>query len=180
VTKKLAEQICREIEKMRSAPIVLGKLGKRKPSGREKDEASIELLEKLRQRLYSSDPSTRRQTAFRLSWMQEDGFDILKEALFGDSPRRTKFAAAYGLRSMVGRMKKMALSLLGEGSKHRNSDIKEVCGGALLLLRQRAREKSRSKQKPKRKRFEIREVQNRTMQKSQTRKKGQGRTIPTR
>jgi len=162
---------------MESAPIVLRK---RKPSGREKDEASIELLEKLRQRLYSSDASTRRQTAFRLSWMQEDGFDILKEALLGDSPRRTRHAAAYGLRSMGGRMKKMALSLLEEGSRHHNSDIKEVCSGALLLIRQRAREKSLSKQKQKRKRFEIREVQNRTRQKSPIRRKGQGRTIPTR
>jgi len=162
---------------MEKIPIILGK---RKPSGREKDEASIELLEKLRQRLYSSDASTRRQTAFRLSWMQEDGFDILKEALLGDSPRRTRHAAAYGLRSMGGRMKKMALALLEKGSKQHDSDIREVCSGALLLLRQRAREKSRSKQKQKRKRFEIKAVQSRTRQESGIHKKRQGRTAPAR
>lgn len=147
-------------------------LGKRKPSGREKDEASVELLEKLRQRLYSSDASTRRQTAFRLSWMQEDGLDILKEVLFGDSPRRTRHAAAYGLRSMRGRMKKMALSLLEQGSRHRDGDIKEVCRGALSLMNQRTQEKSRSKRKRRQKKFEIREVRNRTKQKSGARKRG--------
>ena len=146
--------------------------GKRKPSGREKDEASVELLEKLRQRLYSSDASTRRQTAFRLSWMQEDGLDILKEVLFGDSPRRTRHAAAYGLRSMRGRMKKMALSLLEEGSRHRDSDIKEVCKGALSLMNQRTQGKSRSKRKQRQKKFEIREVRDRTRQKSRARKRG--------
>ena len=147
-------------------------LGKRKLSGREKDEAAVELLEKLRQRLYSSDPSIRRQTAFRLSWMQEDGLDIFKEALFGDSPRRIKYAAAYGLRSMGGRMKKMALSLLEQGSRHHDSDIKEVCKGALSLMNQRTQEKSRSKRKQKQKKFEIRDVRNRTKQKSGARKRG--------
>ncbi len=155
-------------------------LGKRKLSGREKDEASVELLEKLRQRLYSSDPSIRRQTAFRLSWMQEDGLDIFKEALFGHSPRRIKYAAAYGLRSMMGRMKKMALSLLEQGSKHRDRDIKEVCNGALSLLSQRSREKSRSKQKKKQKKFDIRELPSRTIRKSRIRKRGPGRTTSTR
>lgn len=155
-------------------------LGKRKPSGREKDEAAVELLEKLRQRLYSSDPSIRRQTAFRLSWMQEDGLEILGEAIFGGSPRRIKYAAAYGLRSMGGRMKKLALSLLEQGSKHRNSDIREVCSGALSLLSQRAREKSRSKHKKKQKKFEIRELPSRTRRISRTRKRGPGRTTSTR
>lgn len=154
-------------------------LGKRKPSGREKDEASVELLEKLRQRLYSSDPSIRRQTAFRLSWMQEDGLEILGEALVGNSPKRIKYAAAYGLRSMGGRMKKMALSLLEQGSKHRDRDIREVCSGALSLLSQRTREKSRSKQKQKQKKFEIRELPSRTKRISRTRKTGQGRTAST-
>jgi hypothetical protein len=49
------------------------KLEKRQPSGREKDEASIELLAKLRDQLYVSNISTVRQSAFHLSWMQEDG-----------------------------------------------------------------------------------------------------------
>jgi len=155
-------------------------LGKRKPSGREKDEASVELLEKLRQRLYSSDASIRRQTAFRLSWMQEDGLEILEEALFGDSPRRIRYAAAYGLRSMGGRMKKMALSLFEQGSKHQDSDIREVCSGALSLISQRSREKSRSKRKKKQKKFEIKELPSRTRGKSRIRKKRQGRTTSTR
>ena len=158
---------------MERAPMTLGK---RKPSGREKDQASVELLEKLRQRLYSSDASTRRQTAFRLSWMQEDGLDILKEALFGDSPKGTRHAAAYGLRSMRGRMKKMALSVFEQGSRDRDRDIKEVCSGALSLISPRTQEKSRLKQK----RFEIREVQNKAKKKGKTRKKGQGRTTSAR
>ncbi|MHC4106105.1 MAG: hypothetical protein ACYSR9_14275 [Planctomycetota bacterium] len=177
MTTNFVKQIFAEVGIMNRAPMTLGK---RKPSGREKDEASVELLEKLRQRLYSFDASTRRQTAFKLSWMQEDGLDILKEALFGDSPRRTKHAAAYGLRSMGGRMKKLALSLLEQGSKHRNRDIKEVCGGALSLLSQRARQKSRSKQKKKQKKFEIRELPSRTRQMSGIRKRGPGRTTTTR
>ena len=155
-------------------------LGKRKPSGREKDEAAVELLEKLRQRLYSSDPSIRRQTAFRLSWMQEDGLEILGEALVGNSPKRIKYAATYGLRSMGGRMKKMALSLLEQGSKHRDRDIREVCSGALSLLSQRTREKSRPKQKQKQKKFKIRELPSRTIRKSRIRKRGPGRTTSTR
>ena len=74
------------------------RLEKRKPSGREKDEASLQLLEKLREQLYGSNLTIIRQSAFNLSWMQEDGFDILKEALFGTARRATKGAAAYGLR----------------------------------------------------------------------------------
>jgi len=112
--------------------------------------------------------------------MQEDGLEILGEALFGNSPKRIKYAATYGLRSMGGRVKKLALSLLEQGSKHRNRDIKEVCSGALSLLSQRTREKSRSKQKPKQKKFEIRELPSRTRRISRTRKRGPGRTTSTR
>jgi hypothetical protein len=57
------------------------KLEKRKPSGREKDQASIELLELLREKLFSNDISIARRAAFNLPWMQEDGLEILKEAL---------------------------------------------------------------------------------------------------
>ena len=38
------------------------KLEKRTPSGREKDEASVKLLAKLREQLYSSNVSTVRQS----------------------------------------------------------------------------------------------------------------------
>jgi hypothetical protein len=84
------------------------KLQERKPSGREKDEAAIALLAKLREKLHSEEISLARKAAFNLSWLQEDGLDILLEALFGSFPRDTKKAAAYGLRSMNGRMRKLA------------------------------------------------------------------------
>ena len=87
--------------------------------------------------LYSDDTSTARRAAFNLSWMQEDGLDILKEALFGAPSRRTKTAAAYGLRCMRGRMKKMALDALEQGSKRRNIDVRNVCSHALLLMGRR-------------------------------------------
>ena len=82
---------------------------KKELSGREKDEASIKLLKRLREQLYSTDASNRRRAAYKLSWMQEDGLDILKATLFGNCPVPSKNAAAYGLRKMRGRMKKMAL-----------------------------------------------------------------------
>src|SRR4030043_409283 len=104
---------------------------KRKPSGREKDEASIKLLAKLKEQLYSQHASNRRQAAFNLSWMQEDGLEILKTALFGNFPITTKNAATYGLRNMHGRMKKMAIEVLQEGLKHTNSNTREVCRNAL-------------------------------------------------
>ena len=84
----------------------------KKTTGREKDEAAVKLLEKLRDQLHSSDASNRRRAAFNLSWLQEDGLEILKDALFGSDPVTTKNAAAYGLRKMRGRMKKMALDVL--------------------------------------------------------------------
>jgi len=111
------------------------RLGKRKPSGREKDEAATKLLEKLREQLYCSNISTIRQSAFNLSWMQEDGLDILKEALLGNSPRRTKGAAAYGLRKMRGRMRKPGEEVLIEGLKHLDRKTAEICGNALIVLK---------------------------------------------
>jgi hypothetical protein len=147
---------------------VIVALGKRKLSGREKDEASVKLLEKLRVSLYSSDSSAARQAAFKLSWMQEDGFDILQEALLGRSSRRTKYAAAYGLRSMHGRMKKMALNLLERGSKHRDRDIKNVCNQALTLLSQRARKRTRSQAKTGPQRFEIKQIQGKRRRRGRT------------
>jgi len=62
------------------------KLDKREPSGREKDEASLKLLEELRQKLYSDRIPAARRAAFNLAWMQEDGFEILKEAIFSNAP----------------------------------------------------------------------------------------------
>jgi len=105
-----------------------------KQSGREKDQASIRILEKLRELLHSSNPSVRRQAAFHLSWMQEDGLEILREVLFGDFHAATKNAAAYGLRKMHGRMKKMSLDVFEQGLRQPDSDTREVCRRALLLM----------------------------------------------
>ena len=105
-------------------------------SGQEKDEEAIKLLEKLREQLHSSDASSRRRAAFNLSWMQEDGLEILKGALFSDFAITTKNASAYGLRKMRGRMKNMALDVLKQGLKCRDSSTRRVCTSALQLLRQ--------------------------------------------
>jgi hypothetical protein len=109
------------------------KLKKRVPSGREKDQEAVELLERLREKVYCDNPSAARHAAFNLSWMQEDGFEILKEAMFGSASRTTKGAAAYGLRKMRGRMKKQAMGLLEEGLKHTNTNTRQVCARAMVL-----------------------------------------------
>jgi hypothetical protein len=110
---------------------------KRILTGREKDEAAVKLLEKLQEQLRSSDASSRRRAAFNLSWMQEDGLEILKIALFGNENITTKNAAAYGLRKMRGRMKKMASEVLNQGLKHRDSATRQVSRNALQLLGQK-------------------------------------------
>jgi len=129
----------------------------RKPSGREKDEASLKLLERLCGQLYSSNPSTRRQVAFNLSWMQEDGLEILQQALFADSPARIKNAAAYGLRKMRGRMKNMSLDVLQQGLRHAYSSTREVCRNALALLGKKPQEEPLSR-KPTPQRLRIKEI----------------------
>ena len=113
------------------------RLKKRVPSGRERDAAAIAKLEQLREKLYSENPSVARHSAFNLSWMQEDGYDILKEALFSAAPRSTKGAAAYGLRKMRGRMHKGALALIEEGAKDTNISTRQVCERALSLEKRR-------------------------------------------
>ncbi len=110
------------------------RLEKRKPSGREKDEAAITLLEQLREKVHGDDISFARRAAFRLSWMQEDGLDILKEALLSDTPERTKNAAAYGMRKMHGRMKKMAVETLQQNKESDDDLIAEVCQRALDIM----------------------------------------------
>ncbi len=109
-------------------------LEKKETSGREKDEASIKLLRKLREQLYSSDASNRRRAAYKLSWMQEDGLEILKDTLFGSCPVPSRNAAAYGLRKMRGRMKKAALEILEQGLKHRDNSTRGICRNALQML----------------------------------------------
>jgi len=110
------------------------KLVKRVPSGREKDEAAIELLAKLREKLHSENVSTARLAAFNLSWKQEDGLDIFKETLSGKFSRTAKKAAAYGLRSMKGRMKKLAVEVLKEGLSSSDRTTRAACEKAVLLM----------------------------------------------
>jgi hypothetical protein len=116
------------------------RLKKRIPSGREKDQKAIEMLARLREAVYSENPSAARHAAFNLSWMQEDGFDILKEALFGTACRATKGAAAYGLRKMRGRMKKNGMALIEQGLRHSNEGTRQVCARALSLDKEAKRQ----------------------------------------
>ena len=126
------------------------RLKKRVPSGREKDQKAIEMLARLREEVYSENPSAARHAAFNLSWMQEDGFDILKEALFGTARRATKGAAAYGLRKMRGRMKKNGMALLEEGLRHSNEGTRQVCARALSLDKEAKRQAAQQHQQKQR------------------------------
>jgi hypothetical protein len=110
-------------------------LDNKKSSQPKRDEASIELLKKLREKLLSNNISIARVAALNLSWKQEDGLTILTEALFGKYPRTTKKAAAYGLRSMKGRMQKMASEVLERGLKHRDRTTKAACVKSISLMK---------------------------------------------
>lgn len=156
------------------------KLGKRKISGREKDEESVRLLAQLRESLFAEDASVRRRAAFSLSWMQEDGLDILKESLFGKFPARTKSAAAYGLRSMRGRMKKMAWKVFEQGLQHQDHVTKQVCKKNLSGKLTGGGARSGNRREPKTGRFEVREIRRRTRQVQRPRLKTRKRTRPTR
>ena len=133
----------------------------RKSSGREKDQAAIELLRQLTRKLCSNDITTARLAAYNLSWMQEDGLAILTETLTGNYSRTTKKAAAYGLRSMKGRMKKMALEVLERGLKHRDRTTKAACVKALSLIKGGTQKKADSQTKPESKGPQIKEIKNR-------------------
>lgn len=106
-----------------------------KRSERQRDEATVELLKKLREQLFSDHISKARVAAYRLSWLQEDGLAILKEALFGQYPRTSKKASAYGLRNMKGRMRKMAAEVLEQGLNHRDRTTQAACLKSLQLMR---------------------------------------------
>lgn len=107
---------------------------KKELSDSEKHDAALERLRQLREKLFSRDISTARLAGFNLSWMQEDGLAILKEALFGNYPRTTKKAAAYGLRSMHGRMKKLGAEVLEQGRSHSERITREACAKALAIM----------------------------------------------
>ena len=117
----------------------------------EKDKSSVKFLEKLSDQLLSSNASVRRQAAFNLSWMQEDGLEILKGILFGDVPESTKNAAAYGLRKMHGRMKKMTLDVFKQGTQHDSNSTREVSKNALAVMEGKIPLKSPSKSGRRRK-----------------------------
>ena len=101
---------------------------------KQKEEISKQLLEKLKSQLHSSNASIRRRAAFNLSWMQEDGLDILRSVLLGDFQDTSKNASAYGLRKMQGRMKKKALDVFKEGLRQKNNTTGEISRNALVLL----------------------------------------------
>ena len=104
-------------------------------SERPKDQATIEHLKQLAQKLCTDDITVARLAAFNLSWLQEDGLAILNATLLGNFSRTAKKAAAYGLRSMRGRMKKLAVEVLEQGLKHRDRTTKAACVKALFLMR---------------------------------------------
>jgi len=144
------------------------RLAKRKLTGREKDEAAVQLLERLREQLHTGNLTVVRQTAFHLSWLQEDGLEILKEGLFSkESPRKTKNAASYGLRKMRGRMAKPALELLKQGAEDDDRIVSKICKNALDVFHNKAPKPRRFKHKKKRaSRFEIRDIPSGNVRKS--------------
>jgi uncharacterized membrane-anchored protein YjiN (DUF445 family) len=129
-------------------------------SDQEKHDAAVELLKELKKKLYSDDITTARLAAHKLSWMQEDGLAMLRSALFGSHPKTVKKAAAYGLRSMRGRMRKLASQVLEEGSQRSNLTTKAACEKALFLMKGGIPEKSRSNSKSNSNRMRIREMRN--------------------
>lgn len=134
------------------------RLEKGKMSDKEKDEASIKLLGQLRSRLLSDNASNRRRAGFHLSWMQEDGLEILKEVLFGHFPHTAKNAAGYGIRSMRGRMKQMALDVLKEGLRARDRTTREACRHCLSMVEGKTQKESAPRRSPRVGRFQIRET----------------------
>lgn len=102
---------------------------------RQRTEETIEKLKQLRLKLMSDNISHARVAAFQLSWLQEDGLAVLQEALFGKYPQTAKRAAAYGLRSMRGRMKKAAVEVLEKGLEHQDRTTREVSKTSLGLMR---------------------------------------------
>lgn len=135
------------------------KLSKRKPSGREKDAESLQELETLREQLYGSNLTAVRQCAFHLSWLQEDGLEILKEALYSRASRRTKGAASYGIRKMRGRMRGPAKQVLIEGTEHSSRDTAEICRNALRVLEDpKGAQRAHRNRKRRSSRIEIRDI----------------------
>lgn len=130
----------------------------KRPGGVEKDAEALERLRQLREKLLSGDISTARVAGFNLSWMQEDGLAILKEVLFGSYSRDAKRAAAYGLRSMHGRMRKLATEVLEQGLGHNDTATREACSKSLALMRGEAPKRSSSGKRSGASRHRIKEM----------------------
>jgi hypothetical protein len=129
-----------------------------KSSGPAKDPAAIEKLRQLTRKLCSNDITTARLAAFNLSWMQEDGLAILTKILLGDFSRTTKKAAAYGLRSMRGRMKKPATEVLEQGCKNRDRTTRAACIKALAIMKGEAPPKGNSGKNRRKPKIPIKEI----------------------
>jgi len=152
-------------------------LDEKKPGEVEKDAEAIERLRQLREKLLSDNISTARVAGHNLSWMQEDGLAILKEALFGDYSRDAKKAAAYGLRSMHGRMKKLATEVLKQGLEHRDRTTRDACAKSLAIMKGEVPRKTNADKKGKSGKFKIREVRAKRSPRTQSprRKRPSGR-----
>ena len=128
---------------------------------RVRDAATIELLKNLRKKLFSENISVARVAAFNLSWLQDDGLALLKEAMFGDYSKTVKKAAAYGLRNMRGRMKKLAIEVLEHGQNNLDKTTREACAKSLYLIQNKGliKKSAPSKSAPRQK---IREIPEKT------------------
>ena len=127
-------------------------------SKRQKDEEAIKALKELTMKLCSNDISTARLAAFNLSWMQEDGLAILTNILNGNFTRTSKKAAAYGLRSMKGRMRKLGIESLEKGLKSRDRTTKAACIKALSLINDGSSKKDSSDKTSQAAKHKIQEI----------------------
>lgn len=125
---------------------------------RKTDEESIKALKEMTVKLCSNDITIARLAAFNLSWMQEDGLAILSNILNGDFSRTSKKAAAYGLRSMKGRMRKLAIEVLQKGLKSRDRTTKAACIKALSLMNKSSQPKESPAQKVQGEKIRIQEI----------------------
>ena len=146
-----------------------------------RDEATIEKLKQLRQKLMSPDISRARVAGFQLSWLQEDGMAVLQEALFGNYSQTAKRAAAYGLRSMRGRMKKMAVEVLEKGTAHQDRVTRDVSKTSLGLMRGEIviKPPKRNFRKPHGKRPQSKAPQSRVPQSKAPQSKREIRSVPS-
>ncbi|MBN1806222.1 MAG: hypothetical protein JW837_13320 [Sedimentisphaerales bacterium] len=130
----------------------------KKSSQVQRDEAAVERLKQLTRKLCSNDITTARLAAYNLSWLQEDGLAILTETLTGDYSRTTKKAAAYGLRSMKGRMRKRGLEVLEKGIKHPDRVTRAACIKATSIVKGDSAKKADSQSEPESQKPQIREI----------------------